>query len=174
MNALTKTLLGGVAISALAIVSAAAKNDPGISVSALHAGRVVNKTKVHNHGAMHITYTFSVYSTVAFNDYFKNKKALLGTFYKWNSYSTLCSNPKQKVTFDSKKTQYGKIGPATETYSFGCPSGATVFYGAKYKITDPDAKGHADHFVVHNKGTFNNSRGKYKGTLNLDTTLTIE
>jgi hypothetical protein len=172
MNSLTKNLLTSVAFCALAAAPAVAESHPAFLVTALHGGRVVNKTKLHNSKAMHITYTFSVYSNV--QAVLDKKVPLTGSFYKWNSYSTACSNPKQKMKFDPKKTQYGKVSVATQTYSLGCPSGPTVFYGADYKLTNPDGKGNTDHFVSSLIGTFKNANGKYKGTLNIDYSLFLE
>jgi hypothetical protein len=170
MNNLTKALLGSAAMTVLATAPAmAAHSHPAFSVTAMHDGKVVNKTKMHNQKAGHITYTFSVYATIPSE--LNQWVPLTSTFYKWNSYSTLCSNPKQKVKFDPKKTQYGKLRAATETYSEGCPSGPTTFFGAEYKLLKSTNQ---DQFVVELIGTFKNSNGKYKGQLNIDTNLSIE
>ena len=174
MNAITKTLLSSVALCALAAVPAAAGSHPAFSFTALHGGHAVNKTKLHNHGATHITYTFGVYSYISFSSAFGKKVPLAGSFYKWNSYSTFCSSPKQKIKVIPKKTEYAKIGITTQTYSLGCPSGPTVFYGVTYKIYNPDAEGHTDHFVVEDRGRFKNANGKYRGLLNMDYTVFIE
>jgi hypothetical protein len=171
MNKLTQTLLTGAALCALGAAPAMAQpKHPAMHVTALYAGHAVNKTKFHYPGRQQLTYTYGIYST---RQLVLDKKVPLGAFYKWNSSNTLCSNPKQKVKFDSKKTQYGKLSVATETYSYGCPSGPTVFYGADYKLTDPAGFGNTDHFVVHDLGWFKNNGNKYKGTLNTDFSLTI-
>jgi hypothetical protein len=171
MNNLTKTLLCGAALSVLTAIPATAQHKhPSFSFRAFHAGRVVNKTKLRNPGAMHLTYTFGVY------DYIQaqlNTKVWLGGS-KWNSYSTICSAPKTKVKFAAKKTQYGKINAATQTYSLGCSSGPTTFYGVDYKLKDPAGKGKIDLFRYSVIGTFKNANGKYKGTLNADVSLTLE
>jgi len=173
MNNLTKALLGSAAITAFATAPAmAARPHPAFSMTALHAGKFVNKTKMHNPKAGHITYTFSVYSDISFAQFYQNKQ-LLGTFYKWNSYSTVCSNPKSHIRVDPKKTTYGRASVGTETYSQGCPSGPTKYYGAFYKITDPDAAGHTDFVHSSITGKFKNSNGTYKGTLNTNYTLAI-
>lgn len=173
MNNLTKALLGSAAITAFATAPAmAARPHPAFSVTALHAGKIVNKTKMHNPKAGHITYTFSFYTDVSFAKFYQNRQPL-GAFYKWNSYSTVCSNPKSHITVNPKKTLYGKASVGTETYSLGCPSGPTKYHGVFYKITDPDAAGHTD--FVHSSlvGKFKNSNGTYKGTLNTNYTLEI-
>lgn len=172
MNNLTKTLLGSVALAALGAAPAMAEQKhPAFSFTAVHAGRVVNKTKLHNRGAVHLTYTFSVYGTA---DVELDKKVLVGSFYKWNSNSTVCSTPKMKLKLDPKKTVYGKISVATQTYSLGCPSGPTVYYGVAYKLTNPDGIGETDHFKSSLIGKFKNAHGKYKGTLNSIYSLTLE
>ncbi len=168
MNNLTTTLLGSVALAALTTAPAmAAKHHPAhpaMHVTALHAGKQVNKSRVHQNGAQHITYTFGVYTYYSASSH--SAQNLAGTFYKWNSYSTLCSAPAMKIKAPKKST-YGKIKTGTETYSFGCPSGATVFYGDIYTNKSGSA-GQTDTFVSTLTGKFRNSRGKYKGTLNLD------
>ncbi len=172
VDGLTKALLGGVALSALTNASAIAEHKhPAFSFMALHAGRMVNKTKLHNQGATHLTYTFGVYS------YFLpvlDKKVPLATFYKWNSSGTLCSSPPEKEKFNPKKTLYGKLSRATETYSEGCSSGPTTFYGADYKLTDPNGFGRTDYLNIILIGKYKNSGTTYKGTLNLDITAFLE
>jgi hypothetical protein len=172
MNNLTKALLGSAAITVLAAAPAVAAH-PAFSVTAMHDGKMVNKTKMHNQKAGHITYTFGVSTAIPFSQYYQNKQPL-GSFYKWNSYSTVCSNPKSRLKVDPKKTDYGKASVGFETYSLGCPSGPTKLYGVFYKITDPDAAGHTDHVHGSLSGKFKNSRGRYRGTLNIDYTLSID
>ena len=168
MNNITKTLLAGVAFGALATAPASAH----MAVTALHAGKVVNKTAVpHVAGATHVTYTFGVYSSASASSVNQN---IYGTFYKWNSahsgYYTLCSNPVQKLK-TPKKTVYGGTVAGTETYSYGCASGPTVFHGDVYTGKTGQA-GNVDTWVSTLKGKFiGPSGGKYKGTLNLDVTL---
>ena len=65
MKSITKTLLGGAALCALATAPAMAGNVPHFNVTALHAGNVVNKTRIHSPGRQHVTYTFAVYSSVS-------------------------------------------------------------------------------------------------------------
>lgn len=174
MKNLTKALLSSAALCALAPLPAVAGQHPGLALSAVHAGHVVNKTKFHNPQRQHVTYTFSAYSTIPMK---LNEKVLLGTFYRWNSTVsgtyTICSNPKQKVVFPSKKTAYGKLNAATQTYSSGCPSGPTTYYGAAYKLTDSNGFGNVDHFRSSLIGKFNGPGGKYKGSMNIDHNLTI-
>ena len=64
MKNLNKTLLGGAALAAIAVAPAVAGNHPAFSFTALHGGRVVNKTKIHIQGSQHLAYTFSAYATV--------------------------------------------------------------------------------------------------------------
>ncbi|HEX3944346.1 MAG TPA: hypothetical protein VHW69_09690 [Rhizomicrobium sp.] len=111
MNRLTQTLLTGAALCALGAAPAIAQpTHPAMHVTALHAGHVVNKTKFHNPAHQHLTYTYGIYSTM--HPVRDKKVPIEGSFFKWNSSNTLCSNPKQKVKFDSKKTQYGKLSAA--------------------------------------------------------------
>lgn len=164
MNKLTQTLLGGVALGALAVTpTVAQKKHPAFALTALHAGRVVHKTNFENHGATHMTYVFGVYTYLPASDFHKTVP-LVQTFYKWNSYSTLCSSPKQKVSV-KKKSKYGIVHAATVTYSEGCPSGPTTFYGDNYKLNDRAGFGQADVFVSTLKGKFKNDNGTYKGKL---------
>jgi hypothetical protein len=171
MNTLAKTLLCGGALVALATVPAVAGNAPAFHVTALHGGRVVNKTKIHIPGSQHLTYTFGVYTYLPASELRKTVR-LHGTFYHWD-YSGCTSGPPVKVTAQ-KKSQYGKIGIATETYSEGCPSGPSVFYGETYKLTNPDAKGKIDHFVSRQIFKFKNGGKKYKTTLNFEVNVFIQ
>lgn len=174
MNNLTKTLLGGVALTALATAPAlAGPKHPAMHVTALHAGKQVNKSHSLVPGATHVTYTFGVYSSASASSVHQN---VFGTYYKWNSapngYYTLCSNPKQKVK-TPKKTVFGATNADTETYSFGCPSGQTVFHGDEW-TNKTGASGDTDTWRSVLKGKFiGPSGGKYKGTLNLDVSLNI-
>ncbi len=175
MNKLTRTLLGGTALCALAAPAFAAAA-PKMHVRALHAGHVVNKTKVHNQTAQHITYTFSVYTSVPASDFHK-MVPLVSTFYKWNSTTDSSiydcgGNPRMKIKAP-KKSLYGKIKTGTESYSFGCSSDPMVFYGDNYKLTDASGEGKTDAFVSTLYAWFKNSRGRYKGTLNLDVSVAI-
>lgn len=157
MSNLTRTLLGGAALCALAVVPAVAQAAPTFHITSLHGGRVVNKTKLHNHGAVHITYTFGVYSTLSGSD--PKKQRLNG--------SRLCPAP-DRVRVTPKKTQYAKIGIYTQTYSDGCE-----FVAATYKLLNPPVQG-TDNFVLSIASRFENNGTKYKGTLNLDYTVTLE
>jgi hypothetical protein len=177
MNHLTQTLLGSVAMTALAAVPSNAKPaHPAMHVTALHAGKQVNKTKFHVPGATHLTYTFGVYSTLPASSVGAH---VAGTFYKWNSqnasgYYTLCSNPKQKLK-TPKKTVFGSTKADTETYSLGCPSGPTVFHGDDWTNVSGVA-GDVDTWVSTLKGKWKSKANgvKYKATLNLDVTLNID
>jgi hypothetical protein len=175
MNKLTRILLSGAALSALAAAPAIAHpKHPAFRVTAMHAGHAVNKTKLHNPGACRhcTTYTFAVYSYQPASA--PKKTHLVATYYRWNSYSTLCSNPKQRVTVP-KRSVYAKIGTATETYSFGCPSGPTTFYGDLW-TNKTGVAGNVDLFVSTLIGKFRARHGgeKYKGTLPLDVSVFIQ
>lgn len=169
MNNLTKTLLGGVAIAALAAAPASAKLH-GMHVTAMHAGHAVNKSKMHNQGATKLTYTFFVYSYQPANA--AAKTHLGGTFYKWNSSGDICSSPKMSIKAP-KKSVYAKIGTAAQTYSIGCTNGPTTFIGDLW-TNKTGVAGNVDTFVSTLKGKFKNGSTKYKGTLNLDVSVTIE
>jgi hypothetical protein len=173
MNNLNKTLLSGVALYALTSVPAVADGFGQFHITLLHGGRVLNKTKMHTSGATRVTSTFSAFSYIAFSDYFGHKKPLRGSFFKYNNSGDICSNPPQTVKVEPKKTLYGKASTYTTTYSENCAAPVT-FYGAAYKITDPNAKGNTDFVHVIDKATFYNDGKKYKGTLNMDINVTIE
>ena len=171
MNNLTKTLLGGVAIAALATPAMAAGHKHfAMHVQALHAGNVVNKSKLHNNGAQHLTYTFGVYSSQPASA--PKKTHLIFTYYKWNSNFTLCSTPKMKMVVPKRST-YAKIGWATEAYSEGCPSGPTVFYGDTW-TNKTGVAGDIDGFLSTLIGRFYNGSTKYKGELDIDVFVGIE
>ena len=171
MNDITKTLLAGTAFCALATAPAVAGDAPHFNITALHAGNLVNKTRLYDPGRQHLTYTFAVSTYIPASDLHKTVRLPGG--YKWNSNSTVCSSPREKPKVVPKKTEYGKTGIYTETYSLGCASGPTVFYGATYELTNPDGEGKTDYFVSRLIGTFKNSHGKYKGTMNIDVTVNI-
>ena len=170
MDKLTEALLGGVAISALAVAPAVVQQKhPGFHFTALHGGRVVNKTKMPNHGATHITYTFGIYSYQPANA--PPKTHLIGTFYRFESYN-FCALVKEKIKAP-KKSIYARLGTATETYSFGCSNGPTTFLGDTW--TNKTGKsGDTDFFVSKLISTFKNNGTKYKATMNLDVGVIIE
>jgi hypothetical protein len=170
MNKLTTTLLGGVAMCALAAAPAMAAKHYAMHVTALHAGHQVNKSKMHAPGATHVTYTFGAYSYLSASS--PPKTHILSTYYKWNNSGTICSAPKMKIKAP-KKSVYAKIGTASETYSFGCPSGQTVFLGDTW-TNKTGVSGNTDTFVSTLLGKFHNGSLKYKGTLNLDVTVFIQ
>jgi hypothetical protein len=170
MNNVTKILLGGAALGALATAPAmAAGSHPSLSITALHVGKTVNKTKVHSPSAQHLTYTFAVYTYVSPADA-GTSVHLYGTFYKWNSNLTLCSNPKQKIKSKTAPTN-GTSTTATETYSFGCASGPTVFRGDTYNYNGDGAT--SDYLTSLLKGKFYNSSVKYKGKLTIEAFITL-
>lgn len=169
MHNLTRTLLSGTALAALAAAPSVAGNAPKFHVQALHAGKQVNKTVLHSPVGGHTTYTIGVSTYVPPSALHKTVPLAL-TFYKWSS-SAECSNPRQKIKAP-KKSLYGKIKTGTETYSLGC-SAPTVFYGDSYKLTDPSGEGKTDNFVSVLYGWYENAGIKYKGTLYLDVSVAI-
>lgn len=175
MNNLIKALLGSAAFSALTSGAAGAADAPIFHIASLHAGgKVVNKTKAHNHGATHVTYTFGVYTSVSASD-FRKTVLLASTFYRWSSYDSCYAGgtePKMSIKAQKRST-YAKIGTATETYSFRCPYGPSHFYGDTYKLKDASGFGQTDTFVSVLYGKFHNGSSKYKGTLNLDVNVAI-
>jgi hypothetical protein len=146
---------------------------PAMHVTALYAGHAVNKTKFHKPCSVHCDYTYRIYSSKPAD---AHKSDLYGTYYKWNSapdgYYTICSNPKQKVK-TPKKTVYGSTKADTESYSFGCPSGLTVFHGDAW-TNKTGVAGDVDKFQSSLTGHFKGPSGKYKGTMGFDVSVTIE
>jgi hypothetical protein len=171
MNNITKTLLGGSALCALATAPAMAGNIPAFHVTALHAGHAVNKTKIYQAGRTHLTYTFAVSSYVPASDLGTGVK-LAATYYKWNSSDNLCTVPKMTLK-GAKKSTYGKIAHNTETYSEGCSSGPTVFHGDEYTLKKASGEGNSDSFTSDLIGKFKNGATKYLGSLTLDVTVNI-
>jgi hypothetical protein len=160
MKSLARALLCGAALCALASASAiagSASRAPVFHVTALHGGRVVNKTKLPNHGATHLTYTFAVYDYLPGST---SKKQLLGG-------SRLCPAP-TKVKVAPKKTEYAKIGVHAQTYSNGC-----AYVAATYKVLNPPTSG-VDNFVMSVISKYEQDGTKYKATLNLDCTVFLE
>ena len=168
MNKLAKALLSSTALTALACAPAVAGSAPAFHFRALHGGRVVNKTKMPNHGAAHITYTFGIYTDIPSSDFRKTVK-LTSTFVTFSGMCSLGSAVKMKAP---KKSEYGKIGIVAETYTNRCAF-PVVVYGNTYKLTDSAGEGHTDHFVSSRIYKFANGSTKYKGTLNLDVSVDI-
>lgn len=108
MKKLTKILLGGAALCALSAVPVVAGNAPKFHFIALHAGRVVNKTKMHNRGVTHVTYTYGVSTYVPASDLHK-RVTLVDTFYRWST--SPCTIMATNVRAPTK-SQYGRIGMA--------------------------------------------------------------
>ena len=174
MNNLTRTLLGGAALSALtAVPSVAQQKHPAFHVTALHQGRIVNKTARYRCYHHHFTSSCikTAYTSVSPSDLGKSV-SLASTFYKFNSSYTLCSAPKTKIKAH-KKSKYGKIKTGTETYSEGCPSGPITFYGDRYKLTDPSGFGQTDHFQSKMSGKFYINGNAYAGSLILRVMVAI-
>jgi hypothetical protein len=170
MNNITKTLLGGAAVCALATAPAMAGNVPAFHVTALHAGHAVNKTKIYQPGRTHLTYTYGVSSYVPASD-LGTAVNLIYTYYKWNSNASLCTQPKMKVKVPKKST-YAKLGHNTESYSEGCGS-PTIFYGDTYDLKNAAGEGNVDSFQSDLIGKFSNGSTKYLGNLYLDVNVSI-
>jgi hypothetical protein len=164
MNNLTNALLGSVALCALATAPAMAQDVPDFHVTVLHAGNVVNKTVFHDPSRQHLTYTFAAYASIPAE---LDKTIKLGTLASWGCSSTA----KARIT---RKANYGKAGIYTETYSANCSGAGEVFYGNTYKLTNPAGEGKTDTFVSTLIGKFEKSGVKYKGTLNMDVSVTID
>ena len=175
MSKLTQSLLGSTAAGALLVTPAIAQpTHPGFHPVALHAGHAVNKTKLLNQGATHLTYTFGVYSEQPASA--PKKTHLIYTYYQWVtswSDSFTCTPLKTRIKAP-KRSIYAKIGTATETYSFGCTNGVQpVFYGDTW-TNKTGTSGETDRFVSTLAAKFTSSGKKYKGTLNLDVSVFIE
>ena len=177
MNAITQSLLASAALVALATAPTLAGSPPPFRITALHAGHVVNKTRIRPHQGHQTSYTFGAYTYVPASDLGIRVK-LPATYYKWNSapngYFTLCSKPKQWIRLTTKKTIYARIGKSTETYSYGCPSGSTVFYGDTYRLQKASGEVQYDSFISELLGKFRGPGGEmYKGDLVLHVYVTI-
>ncbi len=172
MNNLARSLLGGVALGALAIAPAMASDSPAFHLFAMHDGRLVSKTIMHHSHRQHISTVISTYSYIQPSDLHKTVK-LRHTYFKWSDNHDICSTPKQWVKLSTKRTQYAKIGISTETYSEGCPNGPTTFYGDTYKLTNPAGEGQRDSFYSSLIGRFTFDGNKYRGDLILDVTVVI-
>lgn len=170
MNTLIRTLLGSTALCVLATAPAVAGSAPKFHVTALHRGRVVNKTRLQNPVRGHFTYTFGVYTYVSSASLNKTV-TLTSSFYKFDSSCSFVTPVRVKAP---KKSEYGKIGWTTETYSDVCTPGPNVFYGNTYKLTNPDGKGHTDHFVSTQIFQVKRNNRKYKGTLHSDVNVFVE
>lgn len=170
MNNLTRALLGSVALGALAAAPATARpTHPTMHVTALHAGKVVNKTRMSNPAGGHITYTFHIYSYQSSNA--PPKTHLPQTFYQFNT-EGVCDYREHRMKVP-KRSIYAKIGTATETYSFGCSNGPSMFYGDTW--TNRTGKsGDIDVFTSTLISTFKANGTKYKATLNLDVEVFIQ
>ncbi len=165
-------LLTGAALCSLSLAPALAASAPHVHVTALHAG-AVKKSAMKQAAPGAVTYTFSVSTSVSTASAYKNKTKLAGTFYKFNSNSSLCTQPKEKVKLMTKKTKYAKLSTGTETYSEGCSSGPTTFYGDIYDLQTKSAAGKTDTFASTLTAHFKNSSGKEKGKLTLDVNVAI-
>ncbi|HEX3945621.1 MAG TPA: hypothetical protein VHW69_16200 [Rhizomicrobium sp.] len=142
-------------------------------VTALYAGHAVNKTKLHDlSDCRHSCYTYNIYSSASASSVDQD---IFGTYYKWNSapngYWTFCSNPKQKVK-TPKKTVYGSTKADTESYSFGCPSGLTVFHGDAW-TNKKGVAGNVDKFDSYLIGHLKGPSAKYKGVMHFYVEVTI-
>jgi hypothetical protein len=175
MKKLARTLLSSAALGALATAPAMADNGPAFHLFALHDGRLVSKTVRHQPGSPGMTESAPVYTTIPASDLHKKVK-LTNTYYTWGNSYDVCQPPKhkQKVVLSTNKTPYAKLGTATDTYSFGYPSGPTTLYGDTYKLTNPDGIGQSDSFISTLYGTFWAYGHKYKGAATLIVTVDIK
>ena len=97
------------------------------------------------------------------------KTPLAQTYYTFQSNGSICDAPKkEKISVSPTKTIYAAIGTASETYSEGCSSGPTTFYGDTYTLSTKKAKNKTDSFVSTLTAKFVSGGAKYNGTLNLD------
>jgi hypothetical protein len=175
MNLLTKALLCGAAHCALGVSPVKAQHkDFGFHVVALHAGRTVHKTSLHAHGITHQTQTVSPSYFVSADGY-RKKEYLFSTFYRFESQSSFCYpnayKPKNKL--DRKRTEYAKLGTTTSSFSLGCSSGFTPYYGDTYKLVNKAGFGQKDFFKSTLTGKYKNKNGTYKGTLHLNVEVDI-
>jgi hypothetical protein len=173
MNKLTQTLLTGSALCALMAAPAMAQpTHPAMHVMALHAGHVVNKTKLPRPwdcGRHTCYYSYGIYTSQPAD---AHKADLDRTYYKWTTYDTFCSNPKQKVKV-AKKSIYARIDAGTKTYSFGCPS-PLVFYGDRW-TNKTGLPGNVDTFRSTLIGHWKLPNGvKQRGEIRLEVNVTIQ
>jgi hypothetical protein len=151
MNNLTRTLLCGAALCAFVAVPAIAESAGPFDVTALHANRVVKKTKMQ-HGATHVTSTISVFTYVPGT---VGTKAMI-------LFEKFCNTTAPVKVWAPKKTFYGKISVSTET-SNGCE-----FVEGTYKVINQPEPNTIDSFPIILMSKFEQNGTKYKGTLNLD------
>jgi hypothetical protein len=71
-----------------------------------------------------------------------------------------------------KRTVYGGTVADTETYSFGCPSAPTVFYGDAW-TNKTGVPGNVDTFDSYLIGKFKGPSAKYKGVIHFSVEVTI-
>jgi hypothetical protein len=161
MNTLTRSLLGGAAISGLMAAPAASQQNYRlpISITAMHAGRAVNKTQRYNCEKFSCTATVFTYLPVSG---FGQKVPVPNTFYKYNNSGDLCSNPKQTI-HAREKTRYATINAGSTTYYEGCPGQQPTFYGDYYTLTNKKGFGKVDTFESILRATFYSGGTKYKG-----------
>ena len=173
MNRLTRTLLGGAALSVLATAPVAA-GPPRFHVQMLHGGRVISKTQMRYRCGQDITcktYTFSISTSVPASD-FRKRVNLVDTFSKFCSTASCHTEPKQRIKVP-KKSKYGKVHATTVTTHTSGGERTFVYYGDAYKLTDKSGFGQTDTFVSSLKGEWDSFGLKYKVTMNLDVSVAI-
>jgi hypothetical protein len=151
MNNITRTLLSGAALCALATAPAMAGGAPNLHVFALHGGHVIHKTRLtktgHGEDCSRVCTGISISTSIPASDLHKVVK-LAATYYSYYDSGSFCnSSEKQKVKLAKNKTQYAKLGTSTETYSGYCSTAPTVFYGDTYELTKKSGEGKIDKFV---------------------------
>lgn len=149
----TKTLLAGVAFSALTAASATAFVGPVASVhlvqgshgnKAIHLTAAHHKTNVQEPGSRvgHYTYTLTFNVSFPLSSAYKNPIPLPA--YAWINNSTCTQSGKSKIKYS--KDSHATIKKTTSTGSTSaCPSSTFTFYGGTYTLTDKKAK--SDSFV---------------------------
>lgn len=164
--------MAGAAICTIGAAPAFAGSAPHFNVVALHGG-AVTKSVMHTN-TTNVTYTISVATSVSVASGYKVPTKLAATYYTFQSNGSICQAPKkEKVKLAAKKTKYAKLSTSTETYSEGCSSGPTTFYGDVYDLIKKSGKNKTDSFVSTLTADFTSSGTKYKGTLNLDVGVSI-
>jgi hypothetical protein len=167
-------LFAGVALSILSAAPALAGVAPHVHVTAMHPGSAINKTAMHHDKTGTLTYTFSIYTTISTKASYNKTTPLAATYYTWDNSYSICDSPKKEtITLSTTKTAYAALSTGTETYSEGCSSGPTTFYGDIYDLTTKKAKNKTDTFSSDLKATIKDAQGKFKASLILDVSVAI-
>ncbi len=157
---LTKILMAGAAVGALAIALPAAAA-PNIHVASLPGnfktkvtGALHSKTDAGNPNATHLTQTVSFFNTLS-----ASQKGVATLLWGETWYNRItCTQPSDQVFYAPKHTSHGKIAMGTSTGTIsGCGSTIFTFQGPDYtlKNTTPgtdsfEADLHGRHFMGYN------------------------